>query len=578
MAITIDSLVVMLGLDPTAFNDGQKRALADFKATQEAAKKTANDMEADGRQAARFYSNIKDEALSLIAVLVGAKDISGFVSKTVTDLSAVGRVAAVMGVATQETIAWGNAVERLGGNAQLAQQSMLGLSQTFASWKLGTPPGIEFRQALGLVSQTTGIALGPNSSPLDVIHAFAEFASKDKNRSEVYQVGGRLGLDQGSILEAMRGGRQVNADIAQSYANGIPTDADIKKVQALQIAFGNLAQSMKFAGTELVVDVADPLTHLMTTITGLVHEFPIATRYALAFVVALTAIKGLGFAGGVARALFGGGAAGAAEAGGAGVAGSVAAAAAPVAIVGFVGPKLERGFRQNQTAHPGAQLNPLQGAIDFFTGEAWWMGPPGTAPQAAAGGAGGAGAGAPNTVTARASLAQRVLQGAGFSSEQARGIVAGLFAETAGTLSATAKNPHSTAWGLAQWIKSSGRQDDFRTWSGHDIHQSSFGEQLQFILYEFTHGQAGAMRAVLGQTTAAGAAQAFLSRFEAPGAAGLALDMRNANRFLAGRAGAQVGSIVVNVTTTSHDPRQVGQTVGRAIQHVVASVSNNGPT
>ena len=64
MATTIDELVVKLGLDPSGFSKGQAEALADFKKTQEAAKKTAAQMESDGKQAARFYSNIKNEALA----------------------------------------------------------------------------------------------------------------------------------------------------------------------------------------------------------------------------------------------------------------------------------------------------------------------------------------------------------------------------------------------------------------------------------------------------------------------------------------------------------------------------------
>lgn len=588
MATTIDELIVKLGWDPTEFNAGQRQSLDDFKKTQEAAKKTASQMESDGKQAARFYTNIKNEALSAIAVLIGAKDVGAFVKSTVTDLSAVGRIATVMGQATPDVIAVGNAVERIGGNAKEAQQTMLGLSQALERYSRFGEGSLEFKRGLGMVGA------GPGDTPLQVLQKFAAW-SQGKKPQDVELIGQQIGLNQDLINLSLQGRKGFDASIAQSYKNGIPTDADVKKVQALQQAFGNLAQSLKFAGTELVVDVADPLTHLLDLVSGIIHDFPEATKAVVALVTALITLKGLGFAGGVGRALLGlgGGGAAAAEGGGAAAAAAgggfplLAAAGGAFALApGQSGlPRATEwganiGFGLAGKILGGGTVGSAYGKM--FGGAV----PPNTGQGGGLlrqGGGGGGGGGAPSgdlsTLAGRARLAEATLQAAGFTAEQAKGITAGLFAETAGTLSATAKNPTSTAFGLAQWIRTGGRQDDFRKWAGHDIHQSTFAEQLQFILYEFQHKQGRAFRAIRGSSGARGAADAFIRNFEAPGDAGAALDMRNADKFLGmksqgGGTQVSIGTVVVNTKAT--DARAMARDVKGALATEIATNSNGG--
>lgn len=588
MATTIDELVVTLGLDPTEFSKGQAEALADFKKTQEAAKKTASQMESDGKQAARFYTNIKNEALSAIAVLIGAHDIQKFVGDTVTNLSAVGRIAQVMGQATPDVLAVSMAVERIGGNAQAAQQSMLGLSQALERYSRFGEGSLEFKRGLGM------IGAGPQDTPLQVLQKFAAW-SQGKKPQDVELIGQQVGLNQDLINLTIAGRKGFDASIAQSYKNGIPTDADIKKVQALQQAFGNLAQSLKFAGTELVVDIADPLSSLLNTVSHIIHDFPEATKVVVALVTALIALKSLRFAGGVGRSLLGlGGRGAAAEAvagGGAAGAGGfplLAATAGAYALqpdpqtgipraglwgwdLGLATAGKLLGAGGTMGAGAGAGAGALVGG---------GPGGGGLLNRRLGGGGGPAGGGVDlSTLAGRSRAAQNILRAAGFSADQAKGIVAGLFAETAGTLSTTIKNPHSTAQGLAQWTRSSGRQALFRQVVGKDIKDASFSEQLQFVIYELQHGQRGALDAIRNSSGARGAAAAFIHNFEAPGTAGQALDMRTADRFLGSAAssgGTQVtiGSVVVNTKAT--DARSMARDVKTALATEIATNSNGG--
>lgn len=603
--IEIDRFVVTLGLDPRAFTQGQKDAVESFKKTQEGAKKAASQMEADGKQAGRFYSNIKGEALSLIAVLVGAKDIAGFIGRTVTDLSAVGRIATVMGVASGNVQAVGMAVQRIGGDAKGAQQAMLGLSQTLQGWKLGQRPGQSFLQAFGFIGGNT------NDDPLKILQKFADFADKTKDKALVERVGLNLGLNQDLINEGLRGRKQVDQDIAQSYKNGIPTDDDIKKVQALQTAFGNLAQSLRFAGTELIIDVANPLTELLNTVAQITSDFPKATEVVLGLVAALVTLKGLGLTLGAARAVAGLGAGGAVASGGAPAAAASVGAAGPLAIAAATVAATQAGreYIASKGNAPSAKAGqavenlPGGGAFGSLSGAAMTytlhrlgldQASPGDAFGAAGAGAlqgrGGPGGAKPPpirpnaAVRDRGAVAEAYLQQGGFTPAQAKGIVAGLYAETAGTLSPNAKNPTSSATGLAQWLKP--RQADFKATMGVDVQHADFGQQLQFVLYELQHGilnaktgarSLNATDAIKRQSDPAAAAYAFIHSFEAPGAVGEMADMRSAGQYI--REGNQTGGVhidsIVIQTQGPQDAKSISRELSRELARHIAGNSNN---
>lgn len=72
----------------------------------------------------------------------------------------------------------------------------------------------------------------------------------------------------------------------------------------------------------------------------------------------------------------------------------------------------------------------------------------------------------------------------GWSQAQAQGIAANLFRES--SFNPSTVGDGGQAYGLAQWHPD--RQAAFKTFSGHDIHQSTKAEQLAFVQYELTQG------------------------------------------------------------------------------------------
>jgi len=121
---------------------------------------------------------------------------------------------------------------------------------------------------------------------------------------------------------------------------------------------------------------------------------------------------------------------------------------------------------------------------------------------------------APGSQQDRINQAMGYFESQGWSHAQAAGIVGNLQAES-GVDPNRAQDGGGPGYGLAQW--EGPRQADFAAWAGHDIHQSTFKEQLEFIQHELTTTESGAGNALKGATTASEAAQIVCNRYERPG-------------------------------------------------------------
>lgn len=126
---------------------------------------------------------------------------------------------------------------------------------------------------------------------------------------------------------------------------------------------------------------------------------------------------------------------------------------------------------------------------------------------------------APTAPAAGNSRAEKVDQATGFfqnqgwSRAQAIGIVANLDAES-GMDAGVHQIGGGPGYGLAQWENP--RQRDFAAWAGHDIHGTSFEEQLRFVQYELTHSNSAAGNALRGADTPGEAASIVTRLYERP--------------------------------------------------------------
>lgn len=163
-------------------------------------------------------------------------------------------------------------------------------------------------------------------------------------------------------------------------------------------------------------------------------------------------------------------------------------------------------------------------------------GPSGGAPETQAANAAAPSGATPSTTQGRINEAMGYFESQGWSHAQAAGIVGNLQAES-GVDPARGQNGGGPGYGLAQW--EGPRQAAFKAWSGHDIHGSSFKEQLQFIQHELTTTESGAGRALKGATNASDAATIVCNKYERPGVPHLDSRIANANAIFSGSTPSQ---------------------------------------
>ena len=142
-----------------------------------------------------------------------------------------------------------------------------------------------------------------------------------------------------------------------------------------------------------------------------------------------------------------------------------------------------------------------------------------------------AGGATPNSTQGRINEAMGYFESQGWTHAQAAGIVGNLQAES-GVDPSRGQDGGGPGYGLAQW--EGPRQAAFKAWSGHDIHGSSFQEQLQFIQHELTTTESGAGRALKGATNATDAATIVCNKYERPGVPHLDARIANANAIFSG--------------------------------------------
>lgn len=332
----IDSLTVLLKLDPRQYNDEQKKLIQSLGDTKNAAASTAKDLEGRGRQGAQFFDQITSSALKLSALLVGGVGIKDFVQSTVTGGAAAGRFANNIGITVQQLSLWQNAIRQIGGDVNQVGPALLGLSQSLTTIALRGPGSSDLLatfQALGvtLTDPLTGRIKTVTELLPELHDAFQKVSP-----GVAYNLGSALGLTPDFINLLEQSDPAYQKYISNAKQVGTITEQQAKDFAALQQAWSNFTGTLETAGREVLDEVAGPLTALLNALT--------AISEALDAVGDSTGASDLGaFIGGVAGFLVGGpvGAAAGVVAGGligAGASGpSAAHASAGSGLFGLIG-------------------------------------------------------------------------------------------------------------------------------------------------------------------------------------------------------------------------------------------------
>lgn len=286
----IDTLKVVVELDPSKFEEGRKRVGASFDETKVRARRTAEELESAGKQGAEFFNLLIDKALRLSAVLLGGVGIKDLIQSSIAGAAATGYMAKNIGISTQQLNLWQNAVREVGGSADQVGPALLGLSQALTSIQLhgkGSADLISAFQFLGitdLVDRATG-QLKTVAQLLPEIHkGLARLPAP-----MAYNIGATLGLTPDMINLLRQTNDEYQKFLDRAARVSTLTEKQAKDLQNAMSVWGLYKSALQGVGYELGDDVAKAFD----TITDKADKMKIS----LAALGAVAGAVALGFAG-----------------------------------------------------------------------------------------------------------------------------------------------------------------------------------------------------------------------------------------------------------------------------------------
>ncbi len=556
MPTIIDSLVVQLGLDPANYVKKSKEIEKSSKQTE----KSIKDVTVASRDTTKGFNEAASSAAGFLAVIGGSFALKALVTDFATTNSAIARFSQNIGQSATTVSAWGNAAELVGGSASGLQASMQALSATQSNFVLKGETGmIPFFSRMGVALFDAGMkARSADAIYMDLAKSMEERIGKGTmSRPQANNYLLQMGIDQGTVnlilggskalSEAIKKQKEYNALTAEQAAQAVKLNNSIIELKQNFESFGRVVIGEAQPILDFMNKFADWLNKSDTSTKNLVLGFGAlgtvlttigASKIGLALLGRGIGVgAGVGVAEGVGAAVASGGfhgfatgattassaEAGATVGGGTVIAGTAAAIGAGYAITHrdqwF--PEVEAFLRD---LHP--DTTPRGSASkDTFSADnrGWWkkswdkifnkvydlMPMSGHEIHVLAEASSG-----PVKTSATKEYMMQYLIGSGKSREEAAAIVANTWSESSGKANIT--NPNGINYGLAQWGKP--RQDDFKKWSGKDIHGSSVDEQLNFLMYELSQGKYKKVGDELGNhATGYGKAAVLARYYENPG-------------------------------------------------------------
>ena len=547
MADIIDSFIVSLGIDASQYNKEIKNFRDDRKRLGEEEKRANRDTEDAQKRMAGGFRTLRNEAAGFLFVLAGASGVKQFVGNILAGDAAVGRLAKNLGVATESLSAWQGAVKRVGGGTGDIDSAFRSISGAYQNLQLtGTTGNDADFQGLGVGSGT--LRQGPEATLLKISEA-----SSRMSRPEFGARLGRLGFNEATITLLSKGRVEVERMIVEQRRLGVTTDANAEAAQKFDDQLAKLETAIKgklrpaiegMVGTLIDwLEKGDNLNNLLLITDGLLIGVGVAAASALGplgLMAAAVATLAMAFA-------------------------DLNKAGSAWQIVGLRASKYYHDLRAAGTADPKLKMYHLeksQEAADsilrlteaanstpnygYLTQGSGGLGLTGNGMTTSAGGLGG---GASGGGSRNAATVEQYFKSKGYSSQQAKGITAGVVAE-GGLSQRTGGGYQGRALGIGQLLGS--RRAAFLKRYGNNF---TLQNELDFMHWELQGGDKGGA-AVLAQTSAGGTLNAMVNSFYRPAAgAETAGDLRRGNAWLNGggvgmaRTGGAAGATVQQTTT-----------------------------
>ncbi|QTD90831.1 phage tail tip lysozyme [Burkholderia anthina] len=524
MATIVDALVVTLGFDLSAFKRGKSEAGAATKKLTAEERAAAKEIEQRNKRAAESFRSIRNEVLALVAIFTAGVGIKQFAESTINSAVNLGYMAQNLQMSTRDLAAWQRAAERAGGSAEGITAALQSSQNDVSKLKFGqVTEGVQWFLRMG--GSVKDLKDG-NSYLLARSRIISNMYKVDPGRARF--IAQQMGIGDGEFNFLKQGEGAVLALVDAQKKNSAITEKQAEQALKLRNAWLDVRDRLQYVGTTVLLElmpmfekllgklqnVADWVADHKADISAWVdHAVAAVQRFAewadraanavggwKAVLVALVGLKIVSFVSplvDIAMALMGVGKGLTAVSSGLGGVASAGPAALGVltrllgvAALLFHSEGLNEGEGNTRLTQPG---------------DTWDGDPVGKARASANSG---------SLADRRRYLLGR-LKEAGYTDAQAAGVVGSLMQES--QLDPTAVNKASGNAGIAQWGKARGAQ--FEKQFGHSLAQSTFGEQVDFMLWELKNTEKQADQRIRMAKTPEFAAEVHSREYERPGAA-----------------------------------------------------------
>lgn len=520
MASIVDALVVTLGLDIKGFLSGKNQATQATKKLSAEEVKAAKEIEERNKRAAESFKKVRTEVLALVAIFTAGMGIKDFTEHTIDSAVNLGYMAKNLQMSTQELSAWQRAAERAGGSAAGITNALQDSQQQISGFRLGKVTD-QIQMFLRFGGKTGDLKDG-NTYLLARAKIVQDLFKVDPGRAKYVAQAMGVGGEEFNFIK--QGPQAIQALVSAQEKNSAITEKQAAQALKLRNAWLDLRDRLTYVGTTILLEmmpifekwlgqlqkmadwVADhkaDISRWVDDAVSAVEKFIDSANKAADAVggwknvlIALAALKVLSMSSGI-LSLAGaflklGGALGGVSSAGV-IALPVLAKLLGVAALALHSDNLNEGEDEYLKQH-GAK-----------PGQAWTGDAAGDARRAANNG----------SLSDRQKYLLGRLKEAGYTDAQAAGIIGSLMQESG--LDPTSVNKKSGASGIGQWL--GGRADTFQKSFGHSLAQSTFGEQVDFMLQEMKGSEWSADKRIRNATTPEQAALIHSQFYERPGAA-----------------------------------------------------------
>jgi hypothetical protein len=255
VATVVDSLVVTLSIDSTGFDKGFRDAIDALNRVKVEQVKIGAAIEESGKRVAGTFTQIRNEALALFAVLLGAHGLKDFTTGLMESNVQLGRLATNLGAAPQWLSAWGMLAERAGGSTEQTAASFERIAKTL--YELRNSGGGIPREVLMMQNLAT-TKIDWEHGPVKYFETMARVIQEANkvNPGDTYFFAKAAGFDDATYNAIIRADKALTGLIA-SKEKLAWSDAALTQAGKMTDAFFDLRQELSsLAGT--IVEEAGP--------------------------------------------------------------------------------------------------------------------------------------------------------------------------------------------------------------------------------------------------------------------------------------------------------------------------------